>query len=79
LYLRDAAVFEQKKQALQVKMAVERGKKQVVPSSQAWSYISRGTAWKMLLPESALKALDCSMAPQRLCLLHALPMLQSQV
>lgn len=68
LYLRATAVFERKQQALPSENGCgNRVKEQIPPSSQAWSYVSRGTAWKMLLQESALKALDCSMAPQRLC------------
>lgn len=42
LYLRDAAVYERKQQALQVKMTGNRVKKQIAPSSQAWSFVSRG-------------------------------------
>lgn len=76
LYLRDAAVYERNQQALQVKMAVEiewRTRLQPLAkpgATQAGARTANAIA--------ALKALQCGMAPRRLCSLRALPTLQRQ-
>lgn len=77
LYLRDAAVYERNQQALQVKMTVEIewGTRLHPPAkpgaTQAGGHTANATA--------ALRALQCSMAPRRLCSLCALPTLQRKL